>query len=505
MWWRCFASPTNESRPHTGPYSHLVIPTVRDIAHLPIDQLPDKVRVEPITRPFNVTIRPPGSKSLTNRALLLAALAKGTSTLTGALVDADDTQVMIAALRQLGAIIDITPEFDGHRESAGNATLRVTGVDGRWKMKPGETITLNLKNAGTATRFLTAAAILQPPDAGGIVIDGSPRMQERPIGELVDALRQIGAVVEYLASDGCVPVKVSPPRGQFTNRITLGCAASSQFISAVLLIAPWLEQGLQINMTGPPTSWLFVLMSQHLLRRVGAKQKHSSDGSAISVRGGPLRAFEMAVESDATSAGYFAAVPAICRTGRVTLPGVGLWPDESLQGDSLFLEYIATSGAAVHADAHPISVEGLRSLPIASFDFGTMPDVAMTAAAIACFSDGRSGFFGLRTLRVKESDRIAALVTELGKIDVKAEPFTYEYGSGHTDEGITITPPPTGVDCSPAAPPVEFDTYDDHRMAMSLALIGLRRPNVIIRNPACVRKTYPTFWRDLAKLYGQQS
>lgn len=474
---------------------------------------PAKVRVEPVRGAFDISVRPPGSKSLTNRALLLAALAEGVSTLTGALVEAEDAQVMIEALRRLGAEIDITPEVDEHGESCGNATLRVRGVGGRWKIKPGEVVTLNLQNAGTATRFLTAAAILQPADAGGIVIDGNARMRERPIGELAALLRELGVAVEEMGRPGCVPLKVSAmPKELVGGReLAVPTTASSQFISALMLIAPFVPGGLALRWVGPVTSWSYIKMTEGILDTLGAKA-HDEYGHVMRVRsaliyrkageGGAcgLDGFTYDVEPDASGATYMNTAAALVAGARCVQRSEGFG---SLQGDTGFMGVLEKAGAQTRVELDTTEVIGGASVRAIDCDMSQMPDAAMTAAVLGSFASDRprSTMTGLRTLRVKETDRVAALIAELAKVGVRVEPFTHRDEQGAGDEGVTITPPAGGIDCSSGVPVVEFETYDDHRMAMSLALIGLRRPNVVIKDPACVRKTYPTFWRDLARLY----
>jgi 3-phosphoshikimate 1-carboxyvinyltransferase len=492
-------------------------PTPADLAVLPIDQWPSLVRVPPVTRPVSVTIRPPGSKSITNRALLLAALADGTSTLTGALVDADDAQVMIRALRQLGAQIDITPELDDRGETSGNATLTVRGVAGRWIVPPGQRVLLNLNNAGTATRFLTAAAILQPANADGIVIDGNARMRQRPIGELIDALREAGLQAEYLGEQGYPPVLVKPIGDADAQalRFAFGVTQSSQFISAVMLISPFLRHGLWLRLPTNVTSAEYVQMTKGLLQRFDQKSGEVQNGE---VYFGPLHTprrstsvhgVELGIEADASSGTYFLAAGIIQPYCKVGMAGDGYTSgvfhdhyngysiDRRLQPDFHF--YDAAKQFA--SPPSPNTWQPPPPLRPANLDMRSMPDAAMTAAVVASFANGISTITGLRTLRVKETDRIAAMVSELAKVGVNVEPFTYTDDQGRPDEGIRIIPPHGGIDCSPMAPEVIFHTYDDHRMAMSLALIGLRRPNVLVHDPACVRKTYPTFWRDLTRLY----
>jgi 3-phosphoshikimate 1-carboxyvinyltransferase len=504
-------------------------PTVKDIANLPVDRLPPLVHVPPLTGPFDVTVRPPGSKSLTNRALLLAALADGESVLTGALAEADDAQVMVRALRQLGAEIELTPEVEPNGESCGNATIRVKGVGGRWKIKPGETVTLNLNNAGTATRFLTAAAVLQPEGSGGIVIDGNARMRERPIGELVEALRAMGVTVEYVGREGYPPVRVLPAKLEgLEPRLRLGRTSSSQFLSALLLVGAFLPRGVHLFMPDGVTSESYVSMTWMLIEGLGIKGNSMSAAGESARRvqalgdrlwpatppDGPmayaprpfatLPAFRLPIEADASGAGYFWAAASLVEGAAVGPLDVystefqhGLARRECLQSDVFVARALGETSSWIPRGAFRAKADrmGIRDW------LGNMPDAAMTFVSVAAFREGMSEFTGLRTLRVKETDRIAAIVNELGKIGVQVEPFAYTDEKGHSDEGVRVRPPEGGVDCSALAPRVEFDTYDDHRMAMSLALIGLRRPNVYVRDPGCVRKTYPTFWRDLAKLY----
>ncbi|HYD01081.1 MAG TPA: 3-phosphoshikimate 1-carboxyvinyltransferase [Phycisphaerales bacterium] len=477
-------------------------PTVKDIANLAADELPPLVHVPPVTRPFDVTIRPPGSKSLTNRALLLAALAEGESVLTGALADADDAQVMVRALRRLGAEIDVTAEVEPNGESCGNATIRVKGVGGRWKMKPGEVVTLNLNNAGTATRFLTAAAVLQPPEGGGIVIDGNARMRERPIGELVDALRGLETRVEFLGKPGFPPLCVRPSvrRADGMRRIEFGRTSSSQFISALMLVAPWLDGGLHVRFASLPTSVSYVMMTAGLLERLDARAGPLSD-AGIAIPGHAVEPFRLPIEPDASSASYFLAAGALVPGSRSRLAGLDPRPGR-LQPDALFVKHLEERGALTLRTSDAATVSHNGPLKGGDSDMALMPDVSMTAAVVGCFAIEASALSGLRTLRVKETDRVAALVTELARVGVRVEPFAYTDGHAQADEGVRILPPAGGIDCSFSAPRVEFVTYNDHRMAMSLALIGLKRPNVYIRDPGCVRKTYPTFWRDMAKVYG---
>jgi 3-phosphoshikimate 1-carboxyvinyltransferase len=457
---------------------------------------PQALPIEPVTRPFDAVIRPPGSKSLTNRALLLAALAHGTSTIRHALVEADDARRMLEAIVRLGARV----------ETRGDV-LVVSGVGGQWRTG-GEPVTLDLGNAGTATRFLAAAAMLAPRESGGIIIDGNARMRQRPIGELAAALHAVGVQTRSLGAEGYPPLHVLPADpGALKGEVSFSRTASSQFVSALLLVAPWLPHGLTVRFTEPPTSASYIDMTIALLRRCGAQAKSgdlshpsavtvfpTSTPSASGAQHG-LRGFTYEVEPDASGAAPFWAAAALVPGARVLVPG--LWLEGgagpcSLQGDARFVRVLHRMGAQVELAPGGIAVRGDRLLGI-DVDLSQMPDTAMALATIMCFADGPSRVTGLRTLRVKETDRILALVKELTKIGARIEPFA---GSG--DEGLAITPIPAAQRGD--ATPVHFDTYDDHRMAMALALVGLRRRGVRIRDPDCVAKTYPEFWRDFAHL-----
>ncbi|MBK7405417.1 MAG: 3-phosphoshikimate 1-carboxyvinyltransferase [Phycisphaerales bacterium] len=453
----------------------------------PLASLPDPLPIPTPHAPPRLALRPPGSKSLTNRALLLAGLADGVSTLRNPLTDADDAQRMIAALRTLGAVVE-------HNQS--DNSLEIRGVAGCWSV-PRTGVELDLQNAGTATRFLAAAAALS---AGPITIDGNARMRERPIGELAAVLPALGITVEYLLRHGYPPLKLTP-QSPLPNRgisIELLTTKSSQFISALLMIGPWLRAGITIRLQDEITSRPYIAMTLRLLDRLGATVRASESFRVLRVgpaAGGTpgLHAFDYEVEPDASGATYFWAAGAIMPGASVGIEGLS---PGSLQGDALFPELLARMGAKHELDPRGITrVRGPIRLQPIDADLADMPDTAMTLAAVCAFAPGRSVLRGLRTLRVKETDRIAAMQNELRKVGVRVESDVEE-----DPNALSITPPEGGIDCSPGCPRVEFDTYDDHRMAMSMALIGLRRPNCFIRNPACVRKTYPTFWSDFSAL-----
>ena len=447
---------------------------------LPLDQLPDPLPIPTLPGAFDATVRPPGSKSITNRLVLLAALARGRSRLRDPLTGADDTERMIDAVTTLGA----TVQRDG-------ADLLVRGVGGRW---PARDATISLNNAGTATRFLTAAAALA---AGPVTIDGNERMRMRPIGDLTAALTTLGLRVEHIGRPGCPPLRIHPVALPPEADLTVRADTSSQFVSALLHLGPFLERGITIRIEGAIASEPYVRMTLELLGRAGAQVRHADDLRVIRIGPGEsgrgLEAFDLTVEPDASGATYFWAAAAITPGATARVSGLG---PQSVQGDTDFIALLARMGARVERADDALACRGPTELRPVLADMAPMPDAAMTLAVCACFASGTSILQGLGTLRVKETDRIEALRRELTKLGVAIEnPVRGD------PNAMTITPPDGGLDCSPDAPRVEFDTYDDHRMAMSLALVGLRRPNVFIRNPRCVEKTYPTFWRDLAKLY----
>jgi len=447
-----------------------------EILRTPLEHLPDPLPLSPIPGHFHAEVSPPGSKSVTNRLLVLAALASGESMLRGPLVEADDARVMMRGLAQLGA--DILPA----ETPAGGAALKVIGVGG----KPLEGATLGLENSGTSVRFLAAVAAL----AGGpVTIDGSTRMRERPIDELGAMLRSLRVRVEDLGKRGYPPLRVHgvPDATLQGGKVTVASPKSSQFVTALMLIAPWTVDGVTISITGEVTSKPYIRMTASLLRRLGGEVEVSADCRAIRVGPKPLGGFDIVVEPDASGATYFWAAGAICPQSICGVPGCS---PTSLQGDTRFVNTLGAMGAHPHALPAGISVESPddgEALRGVGADMSGMPDAAMTLAATACFAASPTVIAGVHTLRHKECDRIAATQAELAKVGAGVEA---------TDRMMRITPPVRWTD-----EPVLLETYDDHRMAMALALLGLRRPNVLIANPQCVAKTYPTFWSDLAKVY----
>jgi 3-phosphoshikimate 1-carboxyvinyltransferase len=420
----------------------------------------DAIEIQP-TGPLRASIRPPGSKSITNRALVCAALADGRSTLTGSL-DSEDTRVMLAALGQLG--LDVIHD-------AAAATVRIAGCAGR----PGAVgADLYVANSGTTVRFLTAMVSLA---RGTFRLDGTARMRERPIQDLLDALGQLGVDARSERGNGCPPVVVRAS-GLPGGKATIAGNISSQFLSGLLMAAPCATAPVELVVEGTLVSRPYIEMTLGVMRAFGAAVETEDLGRFWIPAPQRYSARQYAVEPDASAASYFFAAAAITG-GRVTVEGLSR---DSLQGDVAFCDCLARMGCEVEYDAGRITVVG-RPLRGIDVDMNAISDTVQTLSAVALFADGPTLIHNVAHIRHKETDRLAALATELRKLGAEVE------------EG------PDRLRISPRAlRPATIDTYDDHRMAMSLALVGLVQPGVVIRNPACTAKTYPGFFDDLAGL-----
>ncbi len=426
----------------------------------------DSIEIQP-TGPLRATIRPPGSKSITNRVLVCAALARGESLLTGAL-ESDDTRVMIEGLGQLGLAL---------QHDRGARTIRVTGCDGR---PPAACAELLLGNSGTTVRFLTAMVTL---GHGVYRLDGTPRMRERPIQDLLDALRQLGADAVSEAGNGCPPVVVRAA-GLPGGRAEVAGNISSQFLSAVLQAAPCAASDVVLSVRGELVSKPYVAMTLAVMRAFGVEISIDEPGA----QPGRLRYIvpapqsyhgrNYAIEPDASAASYFFAAAAIAG-GSVTVEGLSR---DSLQGDVAFCDCLRQMGCEVMDGDNQITVRG-RPLRGIDVDMNAISDTVQTLSAVALFAEGPTTIRNVGHIRHKETDRIAALATELRKFGAEIE---------ERADGLRIMPKPLHG--------AAIDTYDDHRMAMSMALAGLVVPGVIIRDPGCTSKTYPEFFSDLAGL-----
>ena len=411
----------------------------------------DSLELKPVRRAAG-SVRLPGSKSISNRVLLLAALAAG-ETEIGGLLDADDTRVMQAALSALGVAFS-------------NGKIR--GAGGPFPVKQAE---LFLGNAGTALRPLTAALAMC---GGEYRLSGVPRMHERPIGDLVDALRGIGARIDYLEKDGFPPLAVHPAAIDVATAKVRG-DVSSQFLTALLMALPLTAKPAKIEVQGGLISTPYVEITLNVMRRFGVVVARNG-WSSFEVPAAAYRSpGSIMVEGDASSASYFLAAGAL-GGGPVRVEGVGR---DSIQGDVRFTEVLERMGArvALFADAIEVSNPGRRLAPI-DLDLNHIPDAAMTAAVLALFAEGPSRLRNIASWRVKETDRLAAMASELRKLGAAVEEGA---------DFLRIVP-------GKPKPGVAIDTYDDHRMAMSFSLVALGGVPVTINDPGCVAKTFPDYF-----------
>jgi 3-phosphoshikimate 1-carboxyvinyltransferase len=415
-------------------------------------------RVAPVTGPFAVTLHLPGSKSIANRALVCAALASGRSTLAN-LPDGDDTIAMIDALRRLGIGVEV----------AGPAA---TVEGGRGHLASGP-LTLDAHLAGTTSRFLTAVAVLGP---GPYRIDGAPPLRARPMAPLHDALATLGARVTPLAEAGHLPVEIerAAVRG---GALALPGDVSSQFVTALMLVGPLLSGGLDVRLTTRLVSRPYVELTAAVMRAFGIDRVEVGD-ERVRVPPGAYQPATLTIEPDASSASYFAAAAATGPPGSVVrLAGLG---DDSAQADARFLDVLAAMGAEVERKRSVTAVRRGTELRGVDVDLSACSDAVPTLGVVAALADGPTRIRGVGFVRAKESDRIGALATELRRCGVLVDE--------HAD-GLTIRP----ADVHGAT----VRTYDDHRMAMAFAVLGLSVPGIVVEDPAVVAKSYPGFWDDL--------
>ena len=422
---------------------------------------PAALTITPFTGTLNATIEVPGSKSLTNRAMVLAAMSPR-CTLTGAL-QSEDTEVMIDCLRRLGW--RVTEAWDRHE-------VTVERIDGHSERAiPKQNAELFVGNSGTTIRFLTAMLAL---GEGHYRLDGIARMRERPIGDLLEALTQLGIDARSEAGTGCPPV-VLQARGLPGGRVSVRADKSSQFLSGLLLALPFADGDTEVTITGPLVSEPYIAMTLSLLRQCGLEVNASADGRTYRVPGRQKYAGgTIAIEPDASSASYWFAAAAITG-GRVTVAHLDR---TSLQGDVAFVDCLEKMGCRVEVCDQGITVHG-RPLHGIDVDMNAISDTVMTLGVVAIYAGGPTTIRNVAHIRHKETDRLSALATELRRFGIGVE---------ETEDSITIRPGPVR--------PAEAETYNDHRMAMSLALAGLKSPGVTVKNPGCVVKTYPGFWSD---------
>ncbi len=423
----------------------------------------DRLEIVPLAQPPVATVRVPGSKSITNRALVLAALTRASfGCKLHNVLRSEDTEIMINCLRALGFTIEANwPE---------SVVIVFSNVD---EILPAHHADLFVGNSGTTMRFLTAMVSL---GHGRYRLDGVPRMRERPIEDLLSALRQLGVNAFSERDNGCPPVVVEAS-GIAGGHVRVKGDVSSQFLSALLMAATQAKSDVTIDLDGPLVSWPYVSMTIEMLRQFN--QDIAVEGKRFIVAGGRgsfVGGFT--IEPDASAASYFFGAAAITG-GQVTVQDLTA---KSIQGDIRFVDLLEEMGCHVVRGEVSLTVRGgpLRGIDA---DMNDISDTVMTLAAVACFAEGPTTIRNVAHIRHKETDRLAALATELRRIGAEVEEFP---------DGLRITPQPLHG--------AVIETYNDHRMAMSLALVGLQVPGIVIRNPSCVAKTYPEFFADLEKL-----
>jgi 3-phosphoshikimate 1-carboxyvinyltransferase len=415
----------------------------------------DPIPIEPLDGSFDAVVEVPGSKSLSNRSLLCAALAPGVTRLHGVL-EADDTDAMVECLGRLGVAV----ERDG-------TSAVVTGSGG--SLPTGE-VSLDARLSGTVSRFLLPVLAL---GAGSYRLDGLAPLRRRPMGPLIDAVRDLGATVVEEETVGCLPVVVTG--GRPAAEVAVRGDVSSQFVTALLLAAPCFPDGLHLTVDGPAISEPYVTMTAAVMRSFGAVCEPVDDGYRVAP-GGYHAPADVDIEPDASSAAYFFAAAAVTG-GRVRVEGLGR---RSLQGDVHFADVLGEMGAEVRQTDDATEVTGRATLRGIDVDLGDLPDQATTLAAVAVFADGPTTVRNVAVIRGHETDRVTAVVTELRRCGIEAHE--------HAD-GFTVVPGPPQ--------PAVIRTYDDHRMAMSFALLGLRVEGISIADPGCVAKTFPDYFAVL--------
>lgn len=406
----------------------------------------------------------PGSKSITNRILLLSAIAKGETTIKHPL-QSDDTHHMIEALKILQ--VDLTQKENGD--------ILIQGARGQFKNKSAE---IFLGNAGTAFRPLTAALAFSQ---GDYMLSGVPRMHERPIKDLVDALLQLNADITYLNEEGYPPLKISPSEIIVNGSVKIRGDISSQFLTALLMAIPLTKKEVSIEIVGDLISKPYIDITLNLMNRFGVQVKKIDwQYFVIPGSGGYVSPGEIFVEGDASSASYFLAAGALA--GDIEVKGIG---KNSIQGDIKFTEALTLMGAEIQILEGSIKASKASTLQAINLDCNHIPDAAMTLAVLALFANGTTKLHNIGSWRVKETDRIKAMATELKKLGaevVEGEDF------------IEITPP------LHIKENIEIDTYDDHRIAMCFSLVSLKNIPIIINDPACVNKTFPTYFEVLESI-----
>ena len=427
-------------------------------------------RVAPLGAAIDAVVAVPGSKSIANRALLCAALADGESVLSN-VPDGDDTQSMIAALRELGPEIESLGTESEDDTFVGN-TVRVNGGRSQFRKGP---ITLHAGLAGTTSRFLTALCAL---GQGRYTIDGEPPLRARPMAALHDAMSALGASVRATAKVGHLPVTVEGPFDYSNDEVTLPGDVSSQFLTALMLVAPYFSSGLRFVLSTELVSRPYVRMTASIMEQFGVPGVEVGN-RIIVVPPGRYTAQDFAIEPDASSAGYPLAAAAICG-GRARVPGL---TKNSIQGDAGFCHVLARMGCSVTQDNAGTTVARSGPLRGLAINMVELSDLVPTLAAVAAFAEGKTEIHGVGFIRNKESDRLSDLCLELRRAGV---------GAVDTPDGLIVTPAPVKM--------ATLATHKDHRLAMAFALLGLGASGIVVNEPEVVSKSWPGFWSMIESL-----
>jgi 3-phosphoshikimate 1-carboxyvinyltransferase len=423
----------------------------------------DSREIIPHVHPVDADIRVPGSKSYTNRALIIAALANGKTRLTGAL-KSDDTLHMSKCLNELGIVV----------EDEGGDEFIIQGSNGHIPATDGN---LFVGNSGTTARFLTAFVSL---GCGNFRIDGVPRMRQRPIQDLLDGLSELGVDATSEMSNGCPPLSIVAD-GIQGGPTSLSGNQSSQYLTALLLVSPYATQNVDIRINGTLVSTPYIDMTLQIMRKFGVEVVNQDYKRFIIEAGQHYRSQDYRIEPDASNASYFFGAAALTG-GRVKILGI---PPTSAQGDMGFVKILEQMGCQVQESCHDVEVMGSNKLNGLDTDMNNMPDVVQTVCAIAPFASSPVSIRNVGNLRIKETDRIAAMATELRRLGIRVDT---------RPDGLTIYP-------GKIKHPSQLETYEDHRMAMSLSLIGLRVPGIQILDPGCVDKSFPSYFDHLESLH----
>ncbi|MFM9147439.1 MAG: 3-phosphoshikimate 1-carboxyvinyltransferase, partial [Verrucomicrobiota bacterium] len=452
----------------------------------------DPLVIRPFLLPARGVARVPGSKSVTNRALAIAALADGETLLTGALFSRD-TRILIAALRSLG--FEVSDDEKAR-------TIRVRGLGGKI---PARTARIHVGNAGTAARFLTAFLALSP--GGRYDLDGDEAMRARPMAGLLEALR--GAGCRATAPDGgpAIGFPFTLETGGRLGALEVDASASSQLLSALLMALP-LSPGSSVRMRGETVSEPFVEMTVRMCAQFGRPLARAADGAWSCPAPGPYAATkEYAVEPDATAASYFIGLPAVTPTGSCVR--IGGYAEGGLQGDTAFARVAERCGARIRTDGPGVVVESWPKVASGDFDFNALSDTFLTLATVAALADGTVRIRGIGHTRKQETDRVLAMATELERLGLKVTPASAALRDDASLSELTVYPDRDAMRRAAAASPVRIRTYEDHRMAMSFGMLGCHdlfadgRPWIEIEDPACTGKTFPDFFSALDALRGR--